>query len=594
MKKALVVLFILALAAGGGFAFLHLTRVDRYLAALGENIDFDREMAAVLSQHAGEEKVQQGLVAAIRRRAQWGYVPQSLEPADYDFIEQACRSHPPKAEGEMIEIMARLNARHGDALKHCFPGFDQDPRITSAYLSLLKGEMMKADILTDGYENVVKEVVRRQPPVNRDLIDAMIHAAGTLNIHPADDYLDGLGADPHLSAGLDAFLLTTAKTKYNKGLAFLKEQYTRHPPAARPELADAVADMYVHWASPGAGESQEFIDSMRKALEELALAIPGAAEQIRKRADESPKDSGERRSLKQLVARIAPTDSEVIQLIADAGEYMEDPDRSAIDLKFEPNKRQNDALTALLRLSDEILPSLKSTFLSSYDWGKLQVCARVMAAKNPAMLAQATIDQLRNYEQLTRDAAKDIDQNFLRRYGLPAAAGLQALKPIKGKPEVDYAFMHALSSFDQRFAQYATEALRERLDRDRFVGALFAFLALKTSYSGYEVEVYEKALQSYPDSSAAIAVNLEKMLQAAGGKPDHVPWIHKVIAFRVLQKSGQPVARKAVEKYQGDPTGYSHVTFRVDEQGEHRDEHLHRISFADMVRATLKALDGRK
>lgn len=596
MKKFLLILLVFALVGGGVFAFLHLTRVDRYLSALEADFEFDREMARVLIEHAGEPKVQQGLVAAIKRRARWGYVPHSMEPADYDFIEQACRSNPPPADEAMIDVMARLHARHGDGLQHCFPGFDKDPRITAAYLKILTGEMQNTKTNTDGYLGVVEEIIRRGPPLNQKFIDAMVYAAGTLHIKPAEEYLNGLGADPLLGAGLDEFLLKTAKSKYNKGLAFLTRQYTRHPPAARPELADAVANMYVHWTSPSTGESQKLGNYMRKALEDLVMSIPGGAEHIRKRADSTPADSPERESIKKLIARIAPTDSEASQLISDTAQYTANLDRSAISLKFEPDKRQKAALNALLRLSGDILPLLRKTYLSSYDWGKLQVCARVMAQRDPLMLAKATINQLRNYKQFTQEAAKDkrLDRKFLNRYGLPAAAGLQALRPIKGKPPVDYAFMHALSSFDQSFAQYATEALKERLDRDRFVSALFAFLALKTSYSGYEVEIYEKALQSYPNNSAAIAANLEKMIQTAGGKPDHVPWIHKVIAFRVLQKNGKPVARKAVEKYQGDPTGYNHTTFRVDEQGKRRDEHLVRISFADMVRDTLKALDSRK
>ncbi len=73
-----------------------------------------------------------------------------------------------------------------------------------------------------GYEELVAEIVRRKTPASQELISAMIHAAGVLSIDSAEKYLDGLGPDPRLSAGLEKFLLETSKTQSDKGLHFLK------------------------------------------------------------------------------------------------------------------------------------------------------------------------------------------------------------------------------------------------------------------------------------------------------------------------------------------------------------------------------------
>jgi hypothetical protein len=335
---------------------------------------------------------------------------------------------------------------------------------------------------------------------------------------------------------------------------------------------------------------------MLKASIGLALALPGAAGHLRERLKSAPKDSNERQALEKLIAKVAPTDSDVRHLIAEAAEYRDDPDYSPIGLDFKPNPKQKEALASVLRLSKKTAPALKDIYLSSYDWGISHVSARALAQKDPVMLAKATIIQLRNYNQFYKEMISgpaDI-KKLLYHYGVPAAAGLLALRPIKGNAEVDYTFMQTLSCLDQQFAQYATAALKERLERDKFVAALFSFLALKTSYSMYEVDVYKKALLSYPDSSAAIADNLELLLKAAGGNPAKVPWIHKVIALSCLIENGKPAARQTVEKYKGDPGGYTYVEYRLDADGKRQDEHLTRKRFADLANETLRALASRK
>jgi hypothetical protein len=154
--------------------------------------------------------------------------------------------------------------------------------------------------------------------------------------------------------------------------------------------------------------------------------------------------------------------------------------------------------------------------------------------------------------------------------------------------------MRALSCPDGVISEFAASTLKKRLDRDKFVDALFAFLAQKTSYSLWEVEAYEKALTSYPNTSQPIADNLSKLLEAVDGRPQAVPWIYKVIGLRSLAKAGKPGARPVVEKFLADTGGYVHVRTPILPDGSQGKPHRTLVGFSELAQRALRTIEKNK
>ncbi|MBL8956631.1 MAG: hypothetical protein JNK82_38000 [Myxococcaceae bacterium] len=125
---------------------------------------------------------------------------------------------------------------------------------------------------------------------------------------------------------------------------------------------------------------------------------------------------------------------------------------------------------------------------------------------------------------------------------------------------------------------------------DVLVPALFALLAHRESFSPDEVEAYQRLLADCPGSGPVTARELAKALESAGGRPEAVYWLAKLLALRHLTTVGGGAAEKAVvAKFVADASGYDDVRIKYV-NGKETSREPTRVAFAGLAAEAMKQL----
>jgi PAS domain S-box-containing protein len=375
VKKVLVVVLVLVLLGGAAGLWWHLGRVGRSLDSVAEGVGFDYAMGEELVRHAKDDRVWPAFRKWLSKVSQPGYQPPYEEQGSsltniLEAMKQVCQANPPKLDDAAVRELALASTGFvsREAANACLPGFDSDPRVEAVYMDIMLNRIGKATSRAPGDEVVLKEILRRNPPTTQALIDAMVHAAAANTYKPAKEYLAGLGADPRLTASYEKFLIATSKERYPKGLSFLKKEYERLPPAPRPELADAVAKIYVKFCPPGtAVATDKYVRWTLKATVDLARVLPGAGERVRQLAAQA-KPGREQQSLKKLAAAIAPREDEVALLLRrlPMAPQLKGP---AINFPFQPGPEHQQVLDTLTNMRPTAARTIHAAYLGPWTGG---------------------------------------------------------------------------------------------------------------------------------------------------------------------------------------------------------------------------------
>jgi hypothetical protein len=168
----------------------------------------------------------------------------------------------------------------------------------------------------------------------------------------------------------------------------------------------------------------------------------------------------------------------------------------------------------------------------------IRAAAEVLAQGKPAALAEIAVQGIVPMEPMARafQSNDEVDMTAYGTVGRRVAHALIQLEVYGAAAKNSLPFMLALSVPDAAFSTHASAALRRTLSSDQFADALFRFLAQRESFAVWEVDLYEDALTSFDGVGPAITRNLRRLLEEAGGQPQKVSWIHKVIGLSALRR----------------------------------------------------------
>ncbi len=232
---------------------------------------------------------------------------------------------------------------------------------------------------------------------------------------------------------------------------------------------------------------------------------------------------------------------------------------SRMAAELAPSRPRERAVAAFMAMDDDVLPFLTDLYLAYDNRAVANLCARVLAAREPAGLAAALDVRIGELAPL---AAR-----FVRGRGRPSedyfhagdsvAEGLRALADSADTENLEAPFFAALSLADTAFSDFALVVLRDRLGAERFADGIFQALASRDDITPEDVERFGAALASYANGSPAITRNLARLLEEADGNPQRVPWAAKVIGLEALREVGTAEALPVVDQFRTDATRFT-------------------------------------
>ncbi|MDP6951877.1 MAG: hypothetical protein QGF53_03865, partial [Alphaproteobacteria bacterium] len=194
---------------------------------------------------------------------------------------------------------------------------------------------------------------------------------------------------------------------------------------------------------------------------------------------------------------------------------------SRMAAELAPSRQRERAVAAFMAMDDDVLPFLTDLYLAYDNRAVANLCARVLAARQPGGLAAAVEARIAELVPLAR--------RFVRGGGRPSEAyfhagdsvaeGLRALADSDDTAILKVPFFATLSLPDTAFSDFALVVLRDRLEADPFTDGMFQAVARRDDITPEDLERFGAALASYADGSPAIARNLATLLEAAGGNP---------------------------------------------------------------------------
>jgi hypothetical protein len=261
-----------------------------------------------------------------------------------------------------------------------------------------------------------------------------------------------------------------------------------------------------------------------------------------------------------------------------------------------PSRVEKREIAALEKTGEEPLPPLLKLYRSTRNWRVIRAAAEVLARGKPAALAKIAVQELVPMEPMARvfQNGEKVNMTDYGTAGRRVAHALIQLEVHGAAAKNPMPFMLALSVPDAAFSTHASAALRRTLSSDQFADALFRFLAQRKRFAVWEVDLYEDALTSFKGVGPAITRNLGRLLEEAGGKPQKVSWIHKVIALNSLRDVGDATAVATLRDFARDPGTYSYVVTTVDSEGRKRGARNTTKRFSELAQAALDEIAKRK
>jgi len=174
------------------------------------------------------------------------------------------------------------------------------------------------------------------------------------------------------------------------------------------------------------------------------------------------------------------------------------------------------------------------------------------------------------------------ERNLLGPQQLKAVIAMVGPKP---DPRLYFALMASPG-----FAREAATALKATLPPAEITRAIFEHLAIGTSFGVGEVQTYVGMLGT--DAAPTVSASLEDALAKAGGKPESVYWLAKIVGLRALASGGGAKQRATVEKFVADRSTY------IDERTETKGTQVTKKEtdtkyFSTMAQEALAEIDAR-
>jgi hypothetical protein len=375
----------------------------------------------------------------------------------------------------------------------------------------------------------------------------------------------------------------------------------RSPPLTQDSLGEAVLAHCMRRSAPPAPVDEGCIDLG------LAWRAPWAG---RLQAAASRGGSGADIAELLLLAHQRQSDRTWRNVIADWQATAPPPDRGIADQNagsrwsamtesaYQPEFPRGDArdIERLLAAGAAAFPAVAAQYRTARHPEIVTAAAFVLTKGSPQTLSAAVMERIEAFRPLAfsfvRDPVAGAAPYALE--GRRIAVGLLALQEHGNQSTRIHPLILALSIPERGFSEYASATLRKTLSAGEFADALFGFLAIRKAYLVIEVDAYRDALMSYEDVSPAIEKNLTRLLAAARGRPEGVPWILKVIGLSALGTVGGSSARPVLGRYAGDSGSYLEVNSPSDDAEDEIPAGGVERQFARLVQCALHHLDTRQ
>jgi hypothetical protein len=265
---------------------------------------------------------------------------------------------------------------------------------------------------------------------------------------------------------------------------------------------------------------------------------------------------------------------------------------------YPPAFQRGDArdIERLLAAGAAAVPGVAAQYRTARHPQIVTAAAFVLTKGSPQTLSSALMDRIDAFRPLALSFVQDLVINAAAYAieGRRIAVGLLALEEHGTQAARIHPLILALSIPEPGFSKYASATLRETLSAGEFADALFGFLAVRKSYLVIEVDAYRDALMSYDGASPAIEANLTRLLAAARGRTESVPWILKVIGISALGTVGGTSARPVLEQYAGDTGSYLEFSSPSDDPEHEIPTGAIEREFAVLVQCALHDIDARQ
>ena len=601
MRRLALVSGLLILGAGAATVWWKSGELDRSLAS-ARGAYIDRDVLEVLARHGDDPRVQ----TLFRDRLQEivlrpDYPATRLAPPiELDYLDRVFAEYPPPVDLHLRRAVAVAWFKWGHAGAVSWtPGFDRDPEATEAILWALEDLATSPDRWGDEpyeleicFDELVDELERRGVVADdRRLRASVVSVAIRYDFAGARERLAAYGSAPWLPQTVSEHLLRVANDRdYREApgeVDRLMAELARLRPSPTDDLTAALARYSSHTATIEAatalGLDTERLQAPRRAARPTADTVEGILRDLLRRAEPDPFGP-------QLAAPRILVDLPL------------SPALGRIDWGPLRANELNRAVDRLVALGAAAVADLRLELQVASDRRRVHLAARALAETDAGALSELVRQALKAYEPLALeheeieglDRPPDFAAEEYVQHGTVAAEGLGALARIE-RTTVEPAFLEALSSPDGAVASLALKELR-RLPDSSFVPALFTYLGVKAAFRVVEVERYVESLTHRATCSPHVVRGIEELLQAHGGSPDAVPWIHKLVAMRALQEIGDPDALAVLGAYAADRTVYFYETRTVDTRtlrtlpNETVEEER---SFADLVAETIASIKER-
>lgn len=542
MKKLRVVGAVVLLTGLCGAGYWWFTRVDRAVEAAlrGETWSLDFEL---LTAHGDSPKVAAAAVSLTGHLGQHDCTPERLALFDAVFSTQKLP--------DAFALACVVNRCSGVSVKKWLPY--PGAQVAKAVRHVLREEFRGSDT-----DPLITWLEDSRAGVSEDVLVAVALALGTSAKaaryfevgFPADG--QPLTAEPRIPPGQDPRLPAA--------LAEAVLQYGRLGPNDKrttPAIAKAAAVVKV----PVTDEVIAAVARMgSEGLEDAARAILGGAEPERVRQVIGEREnwavaSGRRATILEALGAGAPGDIDAIFL------SVRGLDGDAWNTSEGERLRQQTlqrSRAGVSRMGARAVPAARK-YLSDSD----------------AQVRALALDVLFEHDR----------PNFIE-------AVFEA-SPKLSYRDLDRALELAGSDDQQlllHFAALAQPALVEKVKAELLkrpaavlVPSMFALMARRESFSPEEVAAYQHLLAECPGSGPATATALAKALDGAGGDPERVYWLTKLLGLKHLSTTGGGAAEKAVvAKFLADGSGYDYVriTYR---NGKEVSREPTRVTFASLA-----------
>lgn len=256
-----------------------------------------------------------------------------------------------------------------------------------------------------------------------------------------------------------------------------------------------------------------------------------------------------------------------------------------------PQARQ---VSILAQSPDAVAPVL-AIYQSSESYAVIRMAAEVLARQAPNELSRAVTPLIAKLEPRARAFQTGAPYNRAG-YEVEGRRVASAIVQIEAHGDPDsriVPLLLALSIPDAEFTQHASESLRRSLTAEQFANGLFRFLAQRSRFGVYEVKTFRSTLTSYDGVGPHIAKNLARLLDEAGGRPENVPWIHKLIGLPALGSTADASSIPLLERYANDSSSYQETTETQDGALGPKTSSSLTKNFRDLALAAKARIEGR-